>query len=595
MRDPVLAPKLLQLMPRGQERFEATVAFHHRNRLSPVAREELVQLLLDRTADAPAQALLEDNVQRAPSEVEPRLRLAEHHLAFDRLPEAIEATLAATRLCPSDDEVWEKLGRLRHRNGELELALEAFERSLALNPARNEVAGYLELLQQETRFEDEYREDAAAAIERAKAIPLDTDVAVRVLLDLSVIRVAEDGRAKRFVQRVARIENREGIEQNQTQRVVYAAGEERMAFRRAAVVRKERQTIESEVTEQSGSGSGEFAQYRYASVELSPLRVGDCFVLEYRLDDTRQSFFGDYFGHAHAFDGLLPIERSRFVLITPRERTLHFNAQRFTGKPTVTEAEEGKALAREWVLGPSERIRREPGMPPLTELAKRVEVSSFQDWDAFTRWYWSLIKKQFETSPALETKIQELVAGKETREEKIRAIYDFVVTDIRYNDKWEFGIHGFKPFSAKAIFERRFGDCKDKATLIATMLQQVDIECWPVLIRGEARRFDEDLSLPLMNHFNHCIAYVPPETGEGPGWFLDGTAEHHPAHLLPSMDYGAKVLIVKPTGAELQTIGFPKPLTENGVTERHTVKVSADARGPGPIPVRQPGAANPPA
>ena len=31
------------------------------------------------------------------------------------------------------------------------------------------------------------------------------------------------------------------------------------------------------------------------------------------------------------------------------------------------------------------------------------------------------------------------------RRERIRRVYEFVANEIRYNDAWEFGIHGFKP------------------------------------------------------------------------------------------------------------------------------------------------------
>src|SRR5262249_44846875 len=103
---------------------------------------------------------------------------------------------------------------------------------------------------------------------------------------------------------------------------------------------------------------------------------------------------------------------------------------------------------------------------------------------------------------------------------------------------------GFKPYNAAAIFSRRFGDCKDKATLICTMLGEAGIQAWPVLIHADERRGDEDLTIPVVEHFNHCIAWVPAAGGR-PEMYLDGTAEHNAVDELPGMDRGAKVLIVK--------------------------------------------------
>ena len=53
-------------------------------------------------------------------------------------------------------------------------------------------------------------------------------------------------------------------------------------------------------------------------------------------------------------------------------------------------------------------------------------------------------------------------------EQRIAAIYRFVTTDVRY-EAWEFGVHGYKPYSTSVIYERRHGDCKDKATLLASL------------------------------------------------------------------------------------------------------------------------------
>ena len=72
------------------------------------------------------------------------------------------------------------------------------------------------------------------------------------------------------------------------------------------------------------------------------------------------------------------------------------------------------------------------------------------------------------------------------------------------------------------IFERRHGDCKDKALLLCALLKEVDIVARPVLIFADDRRTKDDLSIPLVNHFNHCIAWLPEQDGI-PAQFVDGT------------------------------------------------------------------------
>jgi len=171
-----------------------------------------------------------------------------------------------------------------------------------------------------------------------------------------------------------------------------------------------------------------------------------------------------------------------------------------------------------------------------------------------------------------------LVAGKKTDLEKIRAVYGWVVKKIRYVP-WEFGVHGFKPYRATQVFERRFGDCKDTALLISTMLGMIDIECYPALIASSSSRPEEDFSLPLMSHFNHCIVYVPAAPGHGEIW-LDGTAsERSMTPLMPS-DADALAAVIRPDGAEL--LRPPKAKAAEHVTsEKIVVRLALSARGGG--------------
>jgi transglutaminase-like putative cysteine protease len=71
--------------------------------------------------------------------------------------------------------------------------------------------------------------------------------------------------------------------------------------------------------------------------------------------------------------------------------------------------------------------------------------------------------------------VQQLCAGAHHRRAKIAAIYRFVTTDVRY-EAWEFGVHGYKPYSTRVIHERRHGDCKDKALLLCALLGEIGVE-----------------------------------------------------------------------------------------------------------------------
>ncbi len=581
LRKLAAAAKMEQDPDRAERLLEAALRIDFAD---AAARAELVALREERGDVEGALAALAERAALRPFDRGARLERARLLVGLDRLGEAEAELAAATAIAREDEAAIAELGRVALRAGAGERAIGLFEEALALNPSLVEIRKYVEFLKEEVRpFEDDHRIDPDAAIEAAKAVPMEADVAVRTLLELVVSKVNQDGTSSEFTEEVVRIENDDGVEAYDHVSVAYAVGEQRVTFRRATVVKKDGRREEARIEDYGRERPvGEFTTYGRRYVDLPAVEVGDIVIVEHRVDDLSQSFFGDYFGHVHYFGGTQPVERSRYVLVVPSDRTFFFNARKKEGvEAGKAVSPDGKTATHWWEKRRIAKVESEPNMPPLyDEVLPVVQVSTFKDWDAFARWYWNLVKTQHEVSDEMRAKVLELTAEAATPAEKIREIYNFVVTDVRYNSEWEFGIHGFKPYNATSIFARRFGDCKDKATLINTMLSLVGIPSYPVLIDGQTRRGTEDLSLPLMNHFNHCIAYVPPGPEGVPeeGWFLDGTAQHHEADNLPTMDFGATVLIVKPDGGEIQRIRWPEPMG-NGVIEVHTVSVAADGSG----------------
>ena len=103
----------------------------------------------------------------------------------------------------------------------------------------------------------------------------------------------------------------------------------------------------------------------------------------------------------------------------------------------------------------------------------------------------------------------------------------------------EFGIHGYQPYAVTQVFARKFGDCKDKASLLVAMLREIGVEASLVLARTR-RGGDLDAEPASLAPFDHAIAYVPKYD-----LFLDGTAEFSGADELPAQDQDIPVLVVR--------------------------------------------------
>jgi hypothetical protein len=179
----------------------------------------------------------------------------------------------------------------------------------------------------------------------------------------------------------------------------------------------------------------------------------------------------------------------------------------------------------------------EPNMPPAGELAGQVHVSTFKSWEALGKWYWSLAKDQLDVDDEVRKKVREIAGKAKTDQEKIQAVYRYA-TLLRYV-ALELGIEGIKPRRCALSMARGWGDCKDKATVIVTMLRELGIPAKLVLVRT-GMKGDLPKGAPAsVSAFDHAIAYVP-----SLDLFLDGTAEGAGSRELPAMDQGAVALII---------------------------------------------------
>ena len=546
-----------------------------RSHLNQAVRLSLAGALLDGGNYKDAISLLQEGVLLSPYSTSTLLRLARIEQGRDNHSAAASLYLTALEIQPEEHTLLEKLGRAYWETGRNERAFEAWDRALELQPNLPDLRKRIEFLRSEEKpFEDEFRRDGAslAAAAHAENYKSESGEAARILLALTAVEVNKDGTAREFSQTLIQVLNDRGIEMFDRYSATFSQGEQVLEFKLARVHHPDGTSEDAKLPRFSRRASAT-QSWRRGSVDLPPLSTGDIIEVQSIKEDIQQSFFGDYFGRREIFRSTLATAEKVFKLRVPAGREFYFHQRNMKTAPTLETNPEDEVKTYTWTAKEIPKTDSEPGMPWAKEIMPLLEISTFENWESFNKWYSNLIRKQFESSPELDRKVAELVSGKDTEIEKIRALYNFVVTDIRYN-AWEFGVHGFKPYNASKVFARRFGDCKDKATLLCVMLDKVDIKAHPVLIFANRSRGKEDLSLPMVNHFNHCITYLPP-AGDRPELYLDGTASFHSVEELPSMDAGAQVLIVRDDGKLVQQIPWNRP-KDLSVDEEWDIALGSD-------------------
>jgi predicted transglutaminase-like cysteine proteinase len=251
----------------------------------------------------------------------------------------------------------------------------------------------------------------------------------------------------------------------------------------------------------------------------------------------------------------------------------------------------------QWTVSNISGIRHEPLMPPFQGVAGQMILSFFAsggsalksnaDWNAMGKWYFNLVGERVDASPEIKQQVIALTGSKATTLEKMQAIAEFVQHDIRYV-AIELGIGGMQPHSAPDVFSHRYGDCKDKATLVRSMLHEIGVESYHVLINDERGSVTGDM--PAHNGFNHAITAIKLPDGMadpsliatmqhpklGRILFFDPTNDLIPFGQLPGYLQSNYGLLVTPDGGEL--IELPQqPSIMNSI--QRTAKLTLDTTG----------------
>jgi hypothetical protein len=125
-------------------------------------------------------------------------------------------------------------------------------------------------------------------------------------------------------------------------------------------------------------------------------------------------------------------------------------------------------------------------------------------WQGIGQWYSGLSHDRLAATPEIAAKAAELTAGRTDFYDKAEAIGEFVQKKIRYFVV-EIGVGGFQPHAAGDIFRGRYGDCKDKATLLSAMLSTVGIHSALLMVDTERGVIDPNAPSIAGNHMIGAI------------------------------------------------------------------------------------------
>jgi Flp pilus assembly protein TadD len=396
----------------------------------------------------------------------------------------------------------------------------------------------------------------------------------------STYRFEADGTGRKELIARVRVQSEAGVQQWGQLQVGYNSANERVEIPYVRVLKQDGTVVKAgddAVQDLSAPVEREapvYTDYRQKHITVPGLRPGE--VLEYDMVTIIHTpLAAGQFWTEYEFDKNSIILDETVDVDVPADRPLKLKNK--PGKdPSVTE-EKGRRLYH-WTSSHLEREDddktkdndKKKKKPHPDDDRPDIQLTTFESWEQIGRWYASLEKDRRAPGPEVKAKAHELTKGLNSDMDQVEALYDFVARNFRYVSL-SLGVGRYQPHSSADVLHNQYGDCKDKHTLLASMLEAEGFHASSVLINS-SRKLDPDVPSP--SQFDHVITMLPMGKGnEKEEVWMDTTAEVAPFRLLAFTLRKKQALVIPPANPpssvapHLQETPADTPIPDTEVSE----------------------------
>ena len=310
------------------------------------------------------------------------------------------------------------------------------------------------------------------------------------------------------------------------------------------------------------------------------LEEGSRTFLEYTYKITEPKLLSGFY-----FESGLYTENAELTVTFPKTVQIGYRMFNCDSLPIeFSEKKSGSKITYSWKVKNIHKLNYEEQAPSFSYFAAHIfvyiksynlkdqEIKVLSDVGDLFKWYQSLIG-QVNTKPSKSLKAfaDSLTNGLTTEFEKVKCIYYWVQDHIKYI-AFEGGRDGYVPRDAELVYGRRYGDCKDMASLINKMLQEIGIKSYLTWIGTRYLPYKYE-DIPLASVDDHMIVtYIK----DGQCYFLDGTAGQLTIVLPPHWIQGKEALFGTDNG-QYKIVKVPEIAQELNQTI-DTIKVKLEGR-----------------
>ena len=283
--------------------------------------------------------------------------------------------------------------------------------------------------------------------------------------------------------------------------------------------------------------------------DLPNIEIGDI-IRTVKIRTVHNTRMENNFSNRISVENYSPILKRYYELSLPEN--INLNIHHINKKNGYVEfskeSKNGKKIYK-FTISAAPQILYEPSMENSNEFAYYIMLTTVDNWEEISKWYYSLVAPHLDVNEEIITKTKELTADCKTRKEKVEKLYYWVAKKVRYLgvDKETYK-PGYEPHDVSYTFSTLGGVCRDKAALLVAMLRIAGIDADPILIAGG---YKLNPIAPVM-WFNHAVVVSYDEKGE-PEFFFDPTDENS-KELFPQYLEDCSYIISSEKGATLKVV-----------------------------------------
>ena len=347
-----------------------------------------------------------------------------------------------------------------------------------------------------------------------------------VLLDSTGVRFKDSGSGSFDIHQVIKVQTTEGALRHRVLKYDYDPLTAQAVFEDVKVYKADGSVKNidlSTVCDYAAPARAIYWGARQIMIEVGALEPGD--IIDYRIGkkgftyallasgsfDEEDRFIPPMKGNFYdivPFWVTYPTVSKIYTIDVPRDKEVQYEF--YQGECHSSVRVDGDRKFMSFSVSDARPFRREPNMVDLFDVAPKLMLSSTPKWEDKSVWFSGVNEDygSFEPTPEVEKKVAEILKGVTDEQRKIWLLTHWVADYMRYSGISMGEGEGYTLHNAKMNFTDRCGVCKDKASMLITMLRVAGFEAHPAMTMAGSRIE----SIPA-DHFNHCVVVVKLSNG----------------------------------------------------------------------------------